>query len=53
MTNKTETVPADVVVVIGAGGIGQAIARRQGFGRTLLVADFNPEILEVAANGLE
>jgi NAD(P)-dependent dehydrogenase (short-subunit alcohol dehydrogenase family) len=42
-----------VVVVIGAGGIGQAIARRQGFGRTLLVADFNPEILEVAANGLE
>ena len=25
----------DVVVVIGVGGIGQAIARRQGFGKRL------------------
>ena len=43
----------DVVVVIGVGGIGQAIARRQGFGKTLLLADFNAEILDVAAKGLE
>jgi 3-hydroxyacyl-CoA dehydrogenase len=30
-----------VVVVIGAGGMGEAIARAQGVGRRLLVADFN------------
>jgi len=42
----------DVVVIIGAGGIGQAIARRQGIGRTLLLADFNPKTLETAAEGL-
>ena len=28
----------DVVVVIGAGGIGLAIARRQGAGRSVLLA---------------
>lgn len=39
----------DVVVVIGAGGIGIAIARRQGFGKTLLLADFNEKTLESAA----
>ncbi|TPJ76367.1 SDR family oxidoreductase [Mesorhizobium sp. B2-6-2] len=39
----------DVVVVIGAGGIGQAIARRQGFGRTILLADWNEETLAKAA----
>lgn len=33
----------DVVVIIGAGGIGMAIARRQGFGKTLLLADWNAE----------
>lgn len=44
---------SDVLVVIGAGGIGQAIARRQGFGKTLLLADFNGEILAAAANALE
>ncbi len=43
----------DVVVVIGAGGIGQAIARRQGFGKTVLLADFNEGTLEAAAKGLE
>lgn len=31
----------DVVVVIGAGGMGQAIARRQGSGRRLVLADFD------------
>lgn len=42
----------DVVVVIGAGGIGMAIARRQGFGRTVLLADFNEQLLEAAAQDL-
>ena len=35
----------DVVVVIGAGGIGLAIARRQGAGRSVLLADFNEDTL--------
>lgn len=43
----------DVVVVIGAGGIGQAIARRQGFGKAVLLADFNEDTLDAAAKGLE
>ncbi|BBF82691.1 SDR family oxidoreductase [Asticcacaulis excentricus] len=42
----------DVIVVIGVGGIGQAIARRQGFGRTLLLADWNNETLSKAAKDL-
>jgi NAD(P)-dependent dehydrogenase (short-subunit alcohol dehydrogenase family) len=42
-----------VVVVIGAGGIGIAIARRQGFGKHVLPADFNQELLEKAAKELE
>jgi NAD(P)-dependent dehydrogenase (short-subunit alcohol dehydrogenase family) len=42
----------EVVVVIGAGGIGLAIARRQGAGRSVLLADFNEETLESAANEL-
>lgn len=39
----------DVIVVIGAGGIGMAIARRQGFGRTVLLADANEQTLAKAA----
>jgi NAD(P)-dependent dehydrogenase (short-subunit alcohol dehydrogenase family) len=42
-----------VVVVIGAGGIGQAIARRQGSGRTVLLADRNDDTLASAARTLE
>jgi len=41
-----------VVVVIGAGGIGAAIARRQGPGRAVLLADFNEQTLKSAASGL-
>mgnify|MGYP002651816043 FL=1 len=41
-----------VVVVIGAGGIGLAIARRQGFGCTVLLADWNEAILADAAKAL-
>jgi NAD(P)-dependent dehydrogenase (short-subunit alcohol dehydrogenase family) len=43
----------DIVVVIGAGGIGLAIARRQGFGKTVLLADFNKKTLSAAAQALE
>lgn len=43
----------DVIVVIGAGGIGQAIARRQGAGKTILLADVKGEALQTAAGELE
>lgn len=43
----------EVLVVTGAGGIGQAIARRQGVGRSVLLADFNAQKLQSAANALE
>lgn len=43
----------EVVVVIGVGGIGQAIARRQGSGKSLLLADFNEGALEATAKALE
>ena len=44
---------AEVVVVIGVGGIGLAIARRQGTGRSVLLADFNEATLASAAKALE
>lgn len=43
----------DVVVVIGAGGIGQAIARRQGSGRIVLFGDLDEGVLQAAVTGLE
>jgi NAD(P)-dependent dehydrogenase (short-subunit alcohol dehydrogenase family) len=39
-------VTAPVVVIIGVGGMGEAIARRQGSGRKLVLADFNEQTLE-------
>lgn len=42
----------EIVVIIGAGGIGIAIARRQGIGKTLLLADFNEKTLQAAAADL-
>jgi NAD(P)-dependent dehydrogenase (short-subunit alcohol dehydrogenase family) len=42
----------EVVVAIGAGGIGQAIARRQGTGRTVLLADLNEQTLNTGAETL-
>jgi NAD(P)-dependent dehydrogenase (short-subunit alcohol dehydrogenase family) len=39
----------DVIVVIGVGGIGVAIARRQALGKTVLLADFNEDTLAIAA----
>lgn len=43
----------DVLVVIGAGGIGLAIARRLGAGKSVLLADFNEEVLHSATGALE
>src|SRR4051812_11948095 len=43
----------EVIVVIGAGGIGQAIARRQGSGKTVLLADVSERTLAAAAGALE
>jgi NAD(P)-dependent dehydrogenase (short-subunit alcohol dehydrogenase family) len=41
--------PTHVIVVIGAGLIGQAIARRVGAGKHVVLADLRPENAEVAA----
>ena len=43
----------NVLVVIGVGGIGQAIARRQGAGKIVLLADVNEQALGDAARTLE
>lgn len=43
----------DVTVVIGAGGIGQAIARRISSGRRVLVANHTQESADAAAKVLE
>ena len=43
----------DVIVVIGAGGIGQAIARRVGAGKHIVLADLNLEAAQAAAKTLE
>jgi NAD(P)-dependent dehydrogenase (short-subunit alcohol dehydrogenase family) len=48
----TESEPKDVIVIIGAGGIGLAIARRQGVGKIILLADINTDILAEAADDL-
>ncbi len=42
----------DVVVVLGPGQIGQAIARRVGIGKTVVLADRNPANAEAAAKTL-
>lgn len=42
----------DVVVIIGADGIGEAIARRLGLGHKLLLADCNAAVLQAAAQRL-
>ena len=39
---------AEVLVVIGIGGMGQAVLRRSGAGRKVLLADFNESLLEEA-----
>jgi NAD(P)-dependent dehydrogenase (short-subunit alcohol dehydrogenase family) len=44
-----KTVMTNVIVVIGPGSIGQAIARRVGAGKTILLADIRKENADVAA----
>ena len=39
---------ADVLVIIGTGGMGLAVLRRSGAGRKVLLADFNEALLEHA-----
>src|SRR5277367_6179900 len=41
--------PPSVIVVIGAGLIGQAIARRVSAGKHIVLADLRPENAETAA----
>ncbi|MCL8015562.1 SDR family oxidoreductase [Streptomyces sp. AS02] len=42
----------NVLVVIGVGGMGQSIARRQGPGRKVLLADFDEQVLSTTARAL-
>ncbi|WP_433621211.1 SDR family oxidoreductase [Nocardia sp. CA-120079] len=42
----------DVLVVIGAGGMGRAIARRQAGGKHVLLADFDEITLRTAADAM-
>ena len=42
----------DVLVVIGVGGMGQAVARCLGSGKTVLLADYDNETLQAAAAAL-
>jgi NAD(P)-dependent dehydrogenase (short-subunit alcohol dehydrogenase family) len=44
--------PVNVIVLIGAGSIGQAIARRVGAGNHLLLADLRRENSDAAAKVL-
>ncbi|MBD7994327.1 SDR family oxidoreductase [Arthrobacter sp. Sa2CUA1] len=41
---------ADVMAVIGVGGMGQAVVRRSGAGRKVLLADYNQALLEGAVD---
>jgi NAD(P)-dependent dehydrogenase (short-subunit alcohol dehydrogenase family) len=43
----------ELVVVIGAGSMGQAIARRIGVGRMILLADLREDTAQVAAKTLQ
>jgi NAD(P)-dependent dehydrogenase (short-subunit alcohol dehydrogenase family) len=45
-------VAREVLTVIGVGGMGQAIARRLGAGKTVLLADYNEGTLTSAAESL-
>jgi len=44
--------PTNIIVVIGAGSIGQAIARRIGAGKHVLLADLHETNADTAANTL-
>jgi NAD(P)-dependent dehydrogenase (short-subunit alcohol dehydrogenase family) len=48
----TSSSDKEVLVVIGTGGMGLSIARRTGAGRTIVLADINRRLLDVAADAL-
>ena len=48
----SEPLNTEVCVLIGAGAIGQAIARRVAIGKTLLVADINESTAQQVAETL-
>lgn len=48
MENKKK----DVIVLIGAGGIGQAIVRRVAYGKHLVIADLKQEVADEVATNL-
>jgi NAD(P)-dependent dehydrogenase (short-subunit alcohol dehydrogenase family) len=52
MRNLGRVEMTDVIVVLGAGSIGQAIVRRVGAGKHLLLADIRQENAEAAAKVL-
>ncbi|MEV7238434.1 hypothetical protein AB0N06_32190 [Streptomyces sp. NPDC051020] len=43
----------EVLAVIGAGGMGRAIARRIGTGRPVLLAAYDPDTLHAAGARLK
>jgi NAD(P)-dependent dehydrogenase (short-subunit alcohol dehydrogenase family) len=51
-TTEQEIIMADVIVVVGAGSIGQAIVRRVGAGKQLVLADLNQGNADAAAEVL-
>ena len=48
----TEQTPSEVVIVTGAGGMGRAIVRRIGSGRSVVLADFDEANLASSAEVL-
>jgi NAD(P)-dependent dehydrogenase (short-subunit alcohol dehydrogenase family) len=42
----------DVIVIVGAGGMGAAIAHRLGSGRTIVLCDVNSQTVDAAAHAL-
>src|SRR5271157_5400670 len=52
LTRRSVMAASDVVVVIGSGGMGRAIARRVGGGRTVVLADVDQDLLDATADEL-
>ena len=48
-STREEFFMSNVIVVIGAGSIGQAIARRVSAGKNVLLADLRPKNTDAAA----
>src|SRR4051812_25436446 len=43
----------NVIVIVGSGGMGVAIAHRLGSGRTIVLSDVNPQNLEAVTRVLD